>query len=394
MEPATSVATDRPLLALQPLRYAPGADGLDAAHYLEERYVHRTRASPALQAYYRVKPYVPRPVQIALRRRYAKRVRRRHEDRQRFPRWPIEPALVDRLEAHLRERLRDAGAERVPFVGLWPGGHRFAYILTHDVEGPRGLENVERVLEVECRHGMVSSWNLVAEDYPIDPAVVAAIRAAGGEIGLHGLSHDGRLFESRSAFERGLPDIHRYLRTWSAAGFRSPATHRNAAWMPELRAEYDSSFPDTDPFEPQPGGCTSILPYMIGDLVELPITLVQDHTLFEILRERDIALWRQKATWIARHGGLVTALIHPDYVLSAERLSRYDELLGFLAGLEGGWHALPRDVARWWRRRTALEGALLRGEALDAAALAGAGAVVAWATEVDGELIVETRSQR
>ena len=60
--------------------------------------------------------------------------------------------------------------------------------------------------------------------------------------------------------------------------------HRNADWMPELGCLYDSSFPDTYPFEPQAGGCCSIFPFFLGDLVELPITLVQDHTMWEILR--------------------------------------------------------------------------------------------------------------
>jgi D-aspartate ligase len=328
--------------------------GPDVRRLLEERYARRTRASPSLTLYYRVKPLLPRSAQIALRRAYARRLRRRHESGERFPRWPIEPMLVEQRAARIHERVRHANGEPVPVVGAWPAGHRFAFVLTHDVEGPRGLANVERVLEVERRHEMVSAWYLVADEYRIDPAVVAAIEAAGGEIGLHGLRHDGRLFEDRAAFERQLPRIREVLADWGAAGFRSPATHRNPDWMPELGCAYDSSFPDTDPFEPQPGGCCSILPYFLDDLVELPITLVQDHTLFEILREPDIELWRRKAAWIADNGGLVNVLVHPDYVLDPERLDRYDELLGFLAGLEGGWHALPRDVARWWRRRAEL----------------------------------------
>jgi hypothetical protein len=95
------------------------------------------------------------------------------------------------------------------------------------------------------------------------------------------------------------------------------------------------------------------VPFFLGDLVELPITLPQDHTLFEVLREPDIAIWRHKADWLADHDGLVTVLTHPDYLLAEDRLRRYDELLRHLAGLRGGWHALPRDVARWWRRRAA-----------------------------------------
>jgi peptidoglycan/xylan/chitin deacetylase (PgdA/CDA1 family) len=381
-------------LPLEPLAYAPAANGMGSADLLHERYRRRTPPAASLALYYRLKPALPRPAQLAVRRAYARRLRRRHERNSRFPRWPIEPVLTDRAEAQLRDRLRQTGAYSLPLIGLWPAGHRFAYVLTHDVEGPRGLANVPRLLEVERRHGMVSSWNLVAEDYPIDPEVVATIRDAGGEIGLHGLTHDGRLFESRRSFERQLPRIRERVRAWGVEGFRSPSTLRNAAWMAELPVAYDSSFPDTDPFEPHPGGCCSILPFFLGPVVELPMTLVQDHTLFEILRERDIAVWRRKAEWIAHHGGLVTVLVHPDYMLSRERLLRYEELLGFLRCLPGGWHALPRDVARWWRRRAALDDRLRRGEPIGEATLAGAGASVAWAREHAGEIIIEAERSR
>jgi peptidoglycan/xylan/chitin deacetylase (PgdA/CDA1 family) len=385
-----AAASSAPPLALEPLAYATDPAGPEAADLLEERYVRRAAPVGSLAAYYRLKPAIPRPVQLAVRQAYARRLRRRHEVGDGFPRWPIEPVLVERLERHFHARLHDTGAKRLPLIGLWPDGHRFAFILTHDVEGPRGLANVPQMLELERRHGMVSSWNLVGDDYAIDPAIVDAIRAAGGEIGLHGLTHDGRLFESRRAFERQLPGIRERVAEWGVAGFRSPATLRNAAWMPELPVSYDSSFPDTDPFEPHPGGCCSILPFFLGPVVELPMTLTQDHTLFEILRERDIALWRRKANWIARHGGLVTVLVHPDYMLSEDRLRRYEELLEFLGALEGGWHALPRDVARWWRRRAALDGELRTGQSLDEAALARADARVAWAREDRGRIVMET----
>jgi peptidoglycan/xylan/chitin deacetylase (PgdA/CDA1 family) len=348
------------------------------AFYLEERYVRRARSARLLPLFYRVKPLLPRRAQMALRRRMARRQRERHATR--FPRWPIEPLLVEQQEVLLRERLRRCGQHRLPLLAAWPDGHRFAWTLTHDVEGPKGLANVERLLEVERRHGVVSAWFFVAEDYAVDPAVLDVVRAAGGEVGLHGLHHDARLFQSRDHFERQLPRIRLHLREWGAEGFRSPSTHRNAAWMPELGVGYDSSFPDTHPFDAQPGGCCSILPYFLGDVVELPITLPQDHTLFELLGEPDISLWRQKATWIAEHGGLVTVLVHPDYALSDERLHHYDELLAFLGELEGGWHALPRDVARWWRRRAAL--------VADSADALPAG-VRWWASERDGEIVID-----
>jgi peptidoglycan/xylan/chitin deacetylase (PgdA/CDA1 family) len=303
-----------------------------------------------LETYYRIRSFMPRSLRLAVRRLYSKR-----QATHSFRAWPVEPILVDRLHDRFRETLATTQDDRVPFINFWPGRKRFAFILTHDVEGPRGVENIPRLLELEQTHGLVSSWNFVAQGYAIPADMFRALRAVGCEVGLHGLTHDGSLFRDRGEFKRQLPEIHRYMADWGVVGFRSPATHRNPDWMPELGCLYDSSFPDTDPFEPQPGGCCSIWPYFLGDLVELPITMVQDHTLFEILRERSIQLWLRKADWLIENHGLVNVLVHPDYMLSEDRLQLYDELLGELVARPGGWHALPRDVAVWWRERAALE---------------------------------------
>lgn len=319
---------------------------------LFERYVGRdgeARTPAVLRVYYDLRPYIPRRMQIALRRLYARRQARRP-----FPRWPIEPVLVDHQHAELRRRLPEHGERGVPLVNFWPGDHRFAFVLTHDVEGTAGVENIARVLEVEQRHGCVSSWNFCAEEYPIADGTFELVRRAGGEIGLHGIDHQCKLFSSRDRFQRELPRIHRYMREWDVVGFRSPAMHRNADWMSELGCLYDSSYPDTDPFEPQPGGCCSIFPFFNGDLVELPVTLAQDHTLFDILRRQDIEPWKVKAEWIADNHGLVNVIVHPDYMLTEERLGLYEQLIVYLRGLSGGWHALPRDVAGWWKHRERL----------------------------------------
>jgi len=314
--------------------------GQDDRYYLEERFREAGggRSLP-LNAYYKLKPLLPRRLQIAMRRRYARR-----QMRTEFPRWPIEPVLVD------RRREEEA---RSPSPPTWPDGKRFAAILTHDVEGPAGVANVRKIIEIERRHGFVSSWNFVAEWYPIPDGLFEHVRAGGCEIGLHGIKHDGRLFESRARFEAELPAIHRYLAEWDAVGFRSPATHRNPDWMPELGALYDSSFPDTDPFEPQAGGCCSILPFFLGEMVELPITLVQDHTLWEILRHETIELWTGKSDWIVANGGLINLITHPDYFDTPARLRMYEEFLEYLAAQQDGWFALPREVAAWWRTRAA-----------------------------------------
>ena len=325
------------------------AHSVDPTQYQHERYLGPPHRSRLLTAYYALKPLVPRSVQLRMRRRYARRQAARP-----FPAWPIEPILVDAANDALRLRLREGEADRTPIIGYWPAPHRSACVLTHDVEGPRGIQNIPRVREIERRHGLVSCWNFVAEDYPIPSGTFESLRDEGCEIGLHGIKHDGKLFQSRARFEADLPKIHSYLERWDAVGLRSPATHRRAPWMHELGCLYDSSFPDTDPFEPQPGGCCSILPFMFGDVVELPMTMVQDHTLWEILQRRTADLWRQKAAWIVANHGLINLNTHPDYFIDDARLAMYDELLGFLAAQDHCWHALPRDVAAWWRDRAGM----------------------------------------
>ncbi len=321
----------------------------DLTGFLDDLADRTAPRTPLVSAFYRVKPYVPRWLQLAARRVYAARQAQRATLS-----WPIEPALVAEQRQRLAAELERRGAESVPVLNLWPDDRRFAFILTHDVEGPAGIDNIERVLEVEQRHGLVSSWFVVAEDYEIPAELFPRLRTAGCEVGLHGVTHDGSLFSSRQQFDAQLPRIHHYLREWGAVGFRSPALHRNAAWMPELGCAYDSSYPDTDPFQPQPGGCRSVLPFFLGDLVEVPLTLVQDHTLFEILRRCSSDLWIEKSDWLIRHHGLINVLVHPDYLLEQERLDVYDELLTYLVAQPGGWRGRACDVAAWWRVRAAL----------------------------------------
>jgi peptidoglycan/xylan/chitin deacetylase (PgdA/CDA1 family) len=364
----------------------PGGEDVDPAYYQHERYLGEPHRSLVLTGYYAAKPLIPRSVQLALRRRYARRQAAR-----KFPAWPIEPILVAAMHARLRAELRAQGGRRLPLVGLWPVGHASACILTHDVEGTRGFAEIERLVEIERRHGFVSCWNFVAEDYAVPPGLFERLRAAGCEIGLHGIRHDGKLFQSRARFEAELPKIHDYLSRWDAVGFRSPATHRRAEWMGELGCLYDSSYPDTDPFEPQPGGCCSILPFMFGEVVELPITLAQDHTVWEILQERSIDIWRDKASWIVANHGLVSINTHPDYFTTAERFAMYDELLAFLAAQHGCWHALPREVATWWKARSPL-----RCEPRGSTAVIVGGnsdrAAIWWASEQLDEILLEVET--
>lgn len=344
-------------------------------YYLFERYKKARNKRGLLAMYYGLRPLMPRSLQLALRRVYARR-----QAKTAFPAWPIEPILVNMANDAMRERILQSEIGSVPLINFWPNGARAAVVLTHDVEWEYGAKNIPRVRAVEKKYGVVSSWNFVPERYSFDKGIFQELQAEGCEIGVHGLYHDGRDFASWEIFEERLPKMNAYIKGWKASGFRSPATHRHPDWIPLLDAEYDSSYPDTDPFEPQAGGCCSIFPFFLKNgMVELPITLPQDHTMFEILRVKNIDLWKRKSDWIIENHGLVNIIIHPDYMLSEEALGHYEEFLQYITSRDNLWIALPRDVASWWRERASsklveLDGIdpIVQGPAADRATVAWA----------------------
>src|SRR5690349_5652552 len=95
------------------------------------------------RTYYTLKPLLPLGVRLPLRRWLARCVRRACPAS-----WPID------------ER---AGTSPPNWPG-WPDGKRFAFVLTHDIEGPRGIGRVERLMELDRAHGFKSSFNFVPED--------------------------------------------------------------------------------------------------------------------------------------------------------------------------------------------------------------------------------------
>jgi hypothetical protein len=300
----------------------------------------------ALRCYYLVRPAMPRPLQLALRRQFA-----RVQTASSFPGWPIEDSLHDFYD-WLFTVTADLAARPVPYLGLWPDGRSWALVLTHDVETAVGLSNVDLLRGPERAHGYQSSWNLVGGRYQVDEETVRSLQDDGCEIGVHGLQHDGRDLAERLIGER-LPAMWEHAGRWNAVGFRSPATHRDWELMPRLGFQYDSSYTDTDPYEPQPGGCCTYLPYFNRGTVELPITLPQDHTLFTILRHADGSLWLRKAEHIRDRGGMVLVLTHPDYARDQRLADGYQALLDTFADDGTAWRALPREVAAWWRGRAA-----------------------------------------
>jgi glycosyltransferase involved in cell wall biosynthesis len=295
-----------------------------------------------LDAYYRIKPLIPRRLQLALRRRMVLRKlpRVRHT-------WPIDPG---------------AGQKPDNWPG-WPDGKQFALVLTHDVETQRGLEKVFFLAKLEQELGFRSCFNFVGRDYPVPDQLRHTLTDMGFEVGLHGLTHKGNLFRSRQVFERHLPEINKILWEWNAVGFRSPSMYHHLAWIGELNIEYDMSTFDTDPFEPQPDGLGTIFPFWFSaesdgrGYIELPYTLPQDHSLYVLIGEKDCSTWKRKLDWIAEKGGMALINAHPDYMgfspgersLKNYPVEIYKNFLEYAKKEYDGryWHGLPREIAQF-----------------------------------------------
>src|SRR5271157_879332 len=296
----------------------------------------------ANRAYYLLKPFLPLALRLAIRRWWANSRRQTCAGV-----WPID---------------QKAGATPLGWPG-WPERKRFALVLTHDVEGSRGLGRVERLTNLESNHGFRSSFNFVPKgEYRVPEALRRSLERAGFEVGVHGLEHDGKLYYSKTKFAGKAARINQYLRQWGACGFRSPLMQHKLGWLHQLDVEYDCSTFDTDPFEPEPDGVGTVFPFWVpgpngSGYVELPYSLVQDFTLFVLFREPNIDVWKKKLDWVAAHGGMALLTTHPDYMAFEGKPGRdeypasfYEEFLRYAREKYGGlfWGATPREVARFY----------------------------------------------
>jgi hypothetical protein len=309
----------------------------------------RMRSLPPslLNTFYRVKRFVPRSAQLS-----ARRVLMRWQGVPAFPRWPLDTSVSDLLRFYAFCRLRCLGLEQAEFSWFWPEGFAAALVLSHDVEGESGLRRAIELADLEQEFGFRSAFNFGGW-YTIDPGLLRELADRGFEVGVHGLRHDRSLFASREAFVAQLPELAALAERLGAVGFRSPSVHRVFEWMGELPFLYDCSVPNSDPWEPQPGGCCSVWPFFNGPLIELPYTMPQDHALFTLRGDRSPELWIDVAGQIEREFGLIQVISHPDdgYLGDTDKRGYYAEFLAAMTERNGLWNALPRDVATWWRTR-------------------------------------------
>ena len=317
-----------------------GTPAAAVAHRLLDDDMSRARFSPAARLYYRLaRPLMP----LAIRHLLQRGARPRLSEL-----WYLPEEAMQALRQCL------AGIEApLPIIHPWPGGSRFALVLTHDVESGEGLSQAIRLAELERELGFRSSFNLVPYLYPIDEGIVRELEARGFEIGIHGYNHDGRLYAFRRDFS---PPREGHQRSPAQVPRRRlPLAHgaSQPEWLQGLEIDYDCSCFDVNPLQAMPGGVGGLWPFVAGRFVELPYTLPQDHSVWIVLGEHDNRIWERKLQYVAAHQGMALMLTHPDYMTPPARLELYRKFLEKLAETGGHWHALPREVAAWWRDREA-----------------------------------------
>lgn len=321
-----------------------------------ERYCDRSRKQRLLaealasKLYYVARPLLGVPV-----RRHLQKLKLTGWNSIPFPRWPIDNTVEQLHETLLRLCLQAHEGQEIPFIWFWPEGLSSCIAITHDVETNKGREFCSPLMDLDERFGVRSSFQLIPERrYPLSVSFIENIRSRSFEVNIHDLNHDGQLFVNEAKFLQRARRINEYARAFGARGFRSAVLYRNLAWYGALECQYEMSVPNVAHLDPQRGGCCTVMPYFIGDIVEIPLTTIQDYALFHILSDYSINLWQQQLDIIGKSHGIATFNIHPDYIINVRARAIYVQLLKHIAKLRADgriWMALPSEVDKWWRNR-------------------------------------------
>lgn len=315
------------------------------------RHNHDIFSSPITRhLYYWVRPLLSVPV-----RRHIQKLALRKWNRRAFPQWPVDRTVETLMEKLLALAMKAKGIDEIPFIWFWPEGVDTCTIITHDVETTQGRDHCDALMDINDSFGVKSSFQVVPEErYVVPKEYLENIRQRGFEVNVQDLNHDGHLYRDRAEFLRRVERINQYMSEYMAHGFRAGVLYRNVEWYEAFKVSYDMSIPNVGHLDPQHGGCCTVFPFFIGNILELPVTMTQDYSLFHIIHDYSTQLWKEQIALIREKHGFISVIIHPDYVIDAKAEQTYRELLKHLTELRDQGKTLiclPRDVNVWWRAR-------------------------------------------
>lgn len=340
--------------------------------------------------YYFIRPFLS--VKI---RRHLQKFHLRKWKQISFPRWPIDCSVDELHEQLLLLSLKASDAGRIPFIWFWPEGASACAVMTHDVETREGSDFCPTLMDIDDSYGIKASFQIIPEDrYLVRPDLLHLIRSRGFEIAVHDLNHDGHLFKNREQFLARAKQINSYGKEFGSEGFRAAILYRKQVWFDALKFSFDMSVPNVAHLDPQRGGCCTVMPYFIGDLVEIPVTAIQDYSLFNILNDYTIDVWKEQSEIVMQKHGCMNFIVHPDYVMRSREQQVYKELLSHLSRLRAErnlWITTPGEVNQWWRQRAGMK-LIHDGQVWRIEGPGSERAQIAFATEKDGRLIVSLQS--
>lgn len=243
-------------------------------------------------------------------------------------------ALRNAIEHLSKEKLRRRTWDRLPSV----------CVLTHDVDTWAGLKKSGKVKKLEEKYALPSAWFVPSKQYPLDRKIIEDL-GNYGEVGSHDTKHDGRLsYLSKRKLTERLSEGKRSLEcitNHAIVGFRAPLLQHTSDLLLGLKEcgfKYDTSIPTWEPKHPRvmsPHGIGTLFPTSIKGISEIPVTLVQDHQLLNVLSlppKKAIAKWFSNMSVIKELGGFCVFLSHPEYgLLDTQGLPYYEELLNAIA---------------------------------------------------------------
>jgi peptidoglycan/xylan/chitin deacetylase (PgdA/CDA1 family) len=263
-------------------------------------------------------------------------------EKSRFPSWPVDKSVE--LLRHVIFRSITITGGRITGKIKWPKGKRYVVCITHDIETGLGFKIMPRLLKIEKKYGLKSSFGIVSNHYRLDHPLLDKMAKDGNNFYLHDYNHDNKLiYLGQKGMQKRFDKMGVFRNRYNAVGFRSPCLLRSEALFAAVEKNgylYDSSVPDTEnPSQiSERNGCCTVFPYMIGNLVEIPITMPQDALL--IFKKKNLFnVWTKKLEFIKQIGGIAVMNIHPEPHLSGnkENLIIYEKFLEYISKDKSAW---------------------------------------------------------
>ncbi|WP_083254923.1 polysaccharide deacetylase family protein [Amycolatopsis orientalis] len=268
----------------------------------------------------------------------------------------------------------EVGASNALDRGVWPRNATVAVAISVDVDnetlvlsqggdGPGLLSQgrygarvgLPRVLETLRRLSVPATFFYPVVSTELDPAGLAAVKADGHEIGLHGWIHE-KCGDLTAGQERELAlrcaDAMETAAGTRPVGLRTPYWDFTPHTLPiirELGLEYDSSLmADDQPYELLHRGEQT-------GVTEVPVSWVRDDAPYfpddalgkQVLAPREVLrIWQDEFDLAYTEGGLFSLALHPHIIGHRSRITVLRELLSYIASHSGVWFGTHADVAR------------------------------------------------